>query len=393
MNTTLVSQTAAGPATCHPTISMITKTSLLIVGLTLSSLVASRGATLSQAMQDAADALRLGTNAALGVSITQQPVSQTVAPGATVVLSVAATGPSLQYQWSLNGDVIPGATTASLTLNNVQADICGSYQATVYNSLDMDWSAEAYVQVTAPARPFADSFANRGVITTAAGIGSGTTQGAFWEPSDPRPDTGWIFGTVWLTWVAPGSGPAHIDTIGSGFDSWLGVYTGTRSSSLVKVATDDDSGGFHTSHVEFNALAGTAYQIMVASRDFSGGPILFSWNLAAGVTSLPTITTSPTNITTKAGSPASLSVQFSSMVPPAIQWYHNGQPIAGANQNTLQWSQLTVADLGSYQVNLTSPYWVFSVNPVEIQFNSEGLSTVAARNKLTDAVNAGLVGQ
>ena len=78
--------------------------------------------------------------------------------------------------------------------------------------------------------------------------------------------------------------------------------------------------------------------------------------------------------------------------PLDIQWYHNGQPIAGANQSCLQWTQLTVADLGTYQVSLSSTAWTWYLDPVEIQFNSEGLNTVAARNKLFDSNNAALIG-
>jgi hypothetical protein len=88
-----------------------------------------------------------------------------------------------------------------------------------------------------------------------------------------------------------------------------------------------------------------------------------------------------------------MCVQFQSAAPLTIQWYLNGQPIPGANQNCLQWSQLTVADLGTYQVSLSSPDWTWSLSPVEIQFNTEGLTTVAARNKLFDSINSALIGK
>jgi hypothetical protein len=241
--------------------------------------------------------------------------------------------------------------------------------------------------------PFADNFANRGTINSASGIGSGTSRGATKESGDPQPFSGPIGYTVWLTWVAPSSGIAHFNTIGSGFDTVLGVYTGTTLTTLVKVVADDDSGDYHTSAVAFNAQAGTAYQIFVASRDpAGGGAILLQWQVEGTGFSLPTILSRPTNLTTKPGASASLCVQFQSSTTMTVQWYHNGVAIPGANQTCLQWSQLTVDDLGTYEVSLSSPDWTWLLDPAEIQFNSEGVTTVAARNKLFDSINSALVG-
>ena len=357
----------------HTRISMTMKTSLLLPAFVLGC--------LSTFAQDTAPV------------ITQSPVSQIVSPGASVTLSVTATGDALRYQWTYNGDVIPGATETALTLPSVTTESSGAYQALVYNDADLVESDVADVLVAVPTLPFADNFASRGVINSASGLGSATSLDASKEPGDPKPVKGPLASSVWLTWIAPGSGVATFSTIGSAFDTMLGVYTGTALSNLVAVASDDDSGGYHASFVTFNAQAGTAYQIYVGSRDRDGGSILLSWALNAPIYSLPTITSSPTNITTKVGTAASMCVQFQSAAPLTIQWYLNGQPIPGANQNCLQWSQLTVADLGTYQVSLSSPDWTWSLSPVEIQFNTEGLTTVAARNKLFDSINSALIGK
>lgn len=379
------------------------KHKLIVAAIILNGLVPARattldtflkGMSLSQGLQDALDSLSLGTNSVNGVSIVQEPFSLNVLPGVGALMTVVATGPNLHYQWTVNGDVIPGGTNAILPLNNIIEDICGAYQVTVFNDLDMDWSTNAYLQLLSLPLPLANNFTNRGTISTASGSGGGTTIGASNESGEPRPSTGSIYNTVWLTWKAPQTGLAQLDTVGSCFDTWLGVYTGTTLTNLTAVATDDDSGGLHTSYLEFNAQANVSYQIMVAARNYGGGPLALSWSLTPGASPLPVITASPTNITTTIGSPATLSVQFSSTLPVTIQWYHNGLPISGATQKTLQWTQLKLTDLGSYQACLTSANnWVLNLAPVEIQFNSEGLSSVSARNKLTDAVNSGLVGQ
>ncbi len=59
--------------------------------------------------------------------ITTQPTAQSVNVGDSVTLSVVATGSNLTYQWKKNGSVIDGATSASLTLTNVQPGDASAY--------------------------------------------------------------------------------------------------------------------------------------------------------------------------------------------------------------------------------------------------------------------------
>src|ERR1019366_5068480 len=65
--------------------------------------------------------------------ITTQPQSLTVTQGQSASFSVVASGTApLSYQWSLNGTDLPGATSSTLTLNNVQpTDAGGRYAAVV----------------------------------------------------------------------------------------------------------------------------------------------------------------------------------------------------------------------------------------------------------------------
>lgn len=64
-----------------------------------------------------------------------QPASQTVNAGATATFTVAATGGTLTYQWLFNGTPITGATSATLTLTNVQTSAGGSYTVAVSNGI------------------------------------------------------------------------------------------------------------------------------------------------------------------------------------------------------------------------------------------------------------------
>jgi hypothetical protein len=66
------------------------------------------------------------------IRILEQPVSQKVLAGDTVTFHVLATGPAeLSYQWFHDGTNLPGATTSSFAMENVQVNRAGDYQVVV----------------------------------------------------------------------------------------------------------------------------------------------------------------------------------------------------------------------------------------------------------------------
>ena len=78
-----------------------------------------------------------------------QPVSQIVLADSTVSFSdvVGGTAP-ISYQWSENGTPIPGATSSTLNLSNVQTTNNGSYTLTATNSVGSATSSPAQLTVT-----------------------------------------------------------------------------------------------------------------------------------------------------------------------------------------------------------------------------------------------------
>lgn len=81
--------------------------------------------------------------------IVSQPLGYTVGPGATATLSVVATGPSLRYEWRKDGAIVPGVTTAALSLPNVTLANAGSYTVLISNGAGTVTSAPANVAVAA----------------------------------------------------------------------------------------------------------------------------------------------------------------------------------------------------------------------------------------------------
>lgn len=79
--------------------------------------------------------------------ITTQPSGLTASVGGTVVLTASAQGAS-SVQWRRNGNDLPGAASASLTLNNFQVADAGLYTAAFTNSSGTIESSPAIVGVS-----------------------------------------------------------------------------------------------------------------------------------------------------------------------------------------------------------------------------------------------------
>ncbi len=80
--------------------------------------------------------------------ITAQPQSQRVAIGISASFAVTAAGsPTLRYQWRFNGNPLPGATTATLTLYNITATQAGTYSVVVTNAYGTATSDTALLTV------------------------------------------------------------------------------------------------------------------------------------------------------------------------------------------------------------------------------------------------------
>jgi glucose/arabinose dehydrogenase len=94
------------------------------------------------------------TYSAASPTITQHPVSRTVAPGTSVTFSVQATGPgTLRYQWQRNGIDIGGATSPSYTLVAATGDNGAQFRAVVSNDNGSVISNSATLTVTSNQPP------------------------------------------------------------------------------------------------------------------------------------------------------------------------------------------------------------------------------------------------
>ena len=91
-----------------------------------------------------------------------------------------------------------------------------------------------------PVRPDNDDYVNATVISGETGTLSQSTKHATLEDGEePSPLGGEA--SVWFKWTAPASGDLTVDTIGSSFDTVLGLYTGTAVDALTLIDENDDA--------------------------------------------------------------------------------------------------------------------------------------------------------
>lgn len=288
--------------------------------------------------------------------IIQQPAGAIVTPGDSLTLTASVAGATNQYQWRKNGVNIPGAINSSLTITNVHVTYGGSYTLVAANSVGVVVSDPAVVIVDVPLQPFSDRFADRLVALAAGGFARGLNTLATREAGEPD-HAGKPGGkSVWFGWRAPYSGLAIFDTLGSSFDTLLAVYTNSTVSGTNLVASDEDSGGFLTSRVVFNAQAGTEYQIAIDGYFGLTGNIALTWLLLNGLPTplIPKIGAQPTNQSVYAGSNATISVEAASVSPLTYQWFRNGSAMADATNNTLAITNVGDTDVGLYWVEICS---------------------------------------
>ena len=115
-------------------------------------------------------------------------------------------------------------------------------------------------------QPANDNFANAWTIAGSSGTTNGSNVGATFETGEPDIFGAGIHESVWYKWTAPADGTYIFDTVGSDFDSLLGIYTGNAVNALTVVGEGYyliSFGGAFDSPVSFIATAGTAYSIKV----------------------------------------------------------------------------------------------------------------------------------
>jgi hypothetical protein len=246
-------------------------------------------------------------------SVLANPQSQTVTVGANVSFSALAAGtPPLNYQWQLNGSSLPGATSTTLALTNVQPAQAGTYAVRVTNLYGSTISSNALLTVVAVPPTIALQPSSR---TNLAGT------------------------TATFTLTATGTAPLDYRWQKNGADlSDGGNVSGAATTTLTLTNVQD-----------CDAASYTAFVTNIAGSMTSVPAILM-------VLDLPTITRQPANQLAMPGCTVTFKAAVAGTGPLSFQWQKEGLALEGQTGTVLVLTNVQTSDFGNYTLSVTNAY-------------------------------------
>ena len=316
-----------------------------------------------------------------------QPPSQNLAAGSSVTFGVLAAGSTpLSYQWWKSGAALPGATTASLTLNNIQSGDAGNYFVEVTNSVGRATSASAVLTVN-PATPSimtqpASLSVIQGASITFTVAATGTSPLSYQWRKSGLP----ITGATGASFTVNNTQPADASTYDVEITNVVGSVSSSVATLTVTVAptisthpqsqpvvlgnsatfTVTATGSPEPTYLwrkdgtDIAGATGSSYTIPNVQAFNAGSFTVVVSNVAGSVTSAPPavlvvnlppfITTQPQSKTVTAGANVSFTVVKTGTAPFSYQWRKSGSPIIGATSATFMFNGVQVSDAGAYDV-------------------------------------------
>jgi sugar lactone lactonase YvrE len=242
-----------------------------------------------------------------------------------------------------------------------------------------------------PGTPANDAFASATLISFVSGSfqTTGFNTNATKQSGEPAHAGNAGGRSVWWHWTPSVTGPVHVNTQGSLFDTTLGVYTGAGVNSLITIASNDDfeNGVIQYSSLTFQATAGTTYYFAVDG--FDADSAFITLNLQSGP---PVITSQPASRADYIGSSATFSVVVTAVGnTPAFSWERDGVSVGTSGVTTsttslgsnsyrgeITLSSLQPAHAGAYTVTISNNSGSVTSNAATLTvFASIADSTVA----------------
>jgi alpha-tubulin suppressor-like RCC1 family protein len=247
-----------------------------------------------------------------------QPVSQTFYAGQALALTTAVRSATpLTLQWYFEGAPIPGATNQVLQFASARPSQSGHYKLVARNANYTTESQTAVVSV--------EGFADILQVSADQSLVAGQAlQLQVQYVANPPATVQWRF-------------------------NGLAIPNATNNTLLLPQAAEWMSGSYTLSLSNaYGIITSPAIQVLVASAP-------------------PTIVTQPSApAQLPDGAPLRLQVGVIGSAPLAYQWFFNDAPLAGQTQALLQLAAISLADNGTYQVQVTNALGSALSDPVTV---------------------------
>lgn len=149
---------------------------------------------------------------------------------------------------------VKAGTTYSIAVDGEVSSASG------YGTAAVQVSFQSYSQPGAEVGT--DDFASRPLLAGGSALGVASNRYFTLDALEPEP-VSIARKNAWWRWIAPGDGEVVIDTLDSGFDTVLAVFTGGSVTSLHPVAVSYDTSSSNRSQLGFQTRRGQEYQVMV----------------------------------------------------------------------------------------------------------------------------------
>jgi uncharacterized protein YdaL len=345
--------------------------------------------------------------------ITTQPTNQTVLAGATAAFTTAAIGAApLSYQWFLGTNLLSGATSATLSLTNVQAANAGSYAAVVSNPYGEAITAAATLAVDLPpgiTTPPQNQAVLAGAPASFSVVASGTPPLSYQWQFNSTAISGATNATFAIASAQTTNAGTYTVVVSSPYGTTNAAATLAINASPTITTTPQSQSVAAGANVSFNVVAiGTGtlgYQWLFNNAAISGATsatltltkvqttnagtytvtvtnLYGSTNASATLTVglPPAITAAPASATATNGTTATFSVTASGTAPLSYQWEFGGANISGATNATLSLASVQTNNAGTYTVTVTNPYGSTSASAV--------LTVLAPAGNIAPAITA-----
>jgi alpha-tubulin suppressor-like RCC1 family protein len=284
-----------------------------------------------------------------------QPFSRSIVKGSSVPLAGFAVGMQpMSYQWLHDGDIIPGANKALLTLTNVQGKDTGGYQLLVSNALGQTNSTTAFLSMPNP------SSLAEAVNSTSTFSTSGPTN-ALWFPQvrvshdgEGAAQSGPVTDNQQTTMQTTVTGPGTLRfwwkvSSEEGFDFLrFAIDTPAQWSASISGEVDWQEKAF-----AIPAGQHTVYWIYFKDSSVSDGDDA-GWVDQVVFTPTPVvITQQPVSQSVPEGGTATFSVQATGGVL-TYQWLKDGTNLLGATSTNLSLTNVAGTNAGVYAVRVSN---------------------------------------